>query len=357
VIDFRYHLVSIVAVFLALAIGIVVGATALQPHALALLDRASSHEEHEITGYRTEISNLKNQITGDQTFGQAAAPLLLHNLLTGQKVVLVTAPGSDGSTISGITSALKQAGAKVTGQAALQPAFFDTTASTESSLSTLAQKLSPPGLVLSDKTPITGLAGQQAAAQVIAAALVTTDNPDNPGSTGSTGSTSSTDLPASQVNDILNGFSQQGYLQVSSASGSSTLAQATLAVVVIPANPPTSGDDADPANLALIALGEQLRTASRGVVLAGTFPGSGTGSAIDELVYGSTGIQLSSVDDANYEDGQVMVAQALNYLLAGHKPTAYGTYSATAPDPAPTPSPTPSPTPTPTPTPAHTSRG
>ena len=32
VIDFRYHLVSIVAVFLALAIGIVVGATALQGH-------------------------------------------------------------------------------------------------------------------------------------------------------------------------------------------------------------------------------------------------------------------------------------------------------------------------------------
>ena len=29
-IDFRYHLVSIVAVFLALAIGIVVGATALK---------------------------------------------------------------------------------------------------------------------------------------------------------------------------------------------------------------------------------------------------------------------------------------------------------------------------------------
>jgi len=31
VIDFRYHLVSIIAVFLALAVGIVVGSTALQP--------------------------------------------------------------------------------------------------------------------------------------------------------------------------------------------------------------------------------------------------------------------------------------------------------------------------------------
>jgi hypothetical protein len=344
VIDFRYHLVSIVAVFLALAIGIVVGATALQPHALALLDRASSRESREITQDRNEINLQKNQISADQTFGQAAAPVLLDKLLTGQKVVLVTAPGSDGNTISGIASALKQAGVKVTGQVALQPAFFDTSASTESSLVVLASKDPPPGVMPSEKTgqpdPIARIAGQQEAAQVIAPALVTRDTPD------------STDLPASQVKTILSDFSQQGYLQVNPESGSSTLAQATLAVVVIPANPPTAGDS-DPANLALISLGEQLALASRGVVLAGSLPGSGAGSAIDELVYGGTGIQLSSVDDANYELGQITVAQALSYLVLGHKPTAYGELAGTVPNPAPTPSPTPSPTPTP----PHTSGG
>ena len=40
-IDFRYHLVSIVAVFLALAIGIVLGSTELQGHTLDAL-RATS---------------------------------------------------------------------------------------------------------------------------------------------------------------------------------------------------------------------------------------------------------------------------------------------------------------------------
>jgi hypothetical protein len=348
VIDFRYHLVSIVAVFLALAIGIVIGATALTPKVEAGLDKVSSREERQITQDRTKINNLQNQISADQVFDQASAPLLLDKLLTGQKVVLVTAPGSDGTTISGITSALKQAGAKVTGQVALQPAFFATTASTEDSLADLAQKVAPSSVILSDTTgqrdPIAGITGQQQAARVIAAALVTTD------------STGSTDLPATQVKTILDGFSQHGYLQVSLASGSSTPAQATLAVVVIPANPPTLGDT-DPANLALISLGEQLRTASRGVVLAGSLPGSGSGSAIDELIYGSTGIQLSSVDDANYEDGQILVAQALSYLLLGHKPAAYGFYSGVVPTPAPTPSPTPSPTPTPTSTPTHKSNG
>jgi hypothetical protein len=337
VIDFRYHLVSIVAVFLALAIGIVIGATALKPEVLGGLDRASSHEERQITLQRTTINNLKNQVNADQVLDQAAAPVLLDSLLAGQKVVVVTAPGADGTTISGITSALKQAGAKVTGQAQLQPAFFNTSASNQTSLDALAQRVAPPGVTPGDKTgqpdTIAGIAGQQEAAQVIAAALVTPDTPD------------STDLPASQANAILTGFKQQGYLQVSPASKSSTLAQATLAVVVIPANPPTAGDT-NPANLALIWMGEQLRMASRGVVLAGSTPGSGAGSAIDELINGSTGIHLSTVDDANIEAGQILVAQALSYLLAGHKPTAYGVYAGAVPTPAPTPSPTPTPTPT-----------
>jgi len=346
VIDFRYHLVSIVAVFLALAIGIVVGATALKPEALAGLDKATSSESRKITQQRTEIDNLQNQINAGQAFDQGVAPIVLDDLLTGQKVVLVTAPGSDGATISGITTALKQAGAKLTGQVALQPKFFLTSPGTEDSLADLAKTLTSANVTSDDKTgqpPIPGIAGQQAAAQVIAAALVTTDG------TGSTG------LSATQVNNILNnGFVKQGYLQVSTASGSSTLAQATLAVVVIPANPPTLGDT-DPANLALISLSKQLRTDSHGVVLAGSLPGSGVGSAIDELVNGSTGIQLSSVDDANSEDGQIVVAEALSYLLLGHKPAAYGVLASAVPTPAPTPSPTPSPTPTPTPT--HTSRG
>ena len=345
-IDFRYHLVSIVAVFLALAIGIVVGATALKPEALAGLDKATSSESRKITQQRTEIDNLQNQINAGQAFDQGVAPIVLDDLLTGQKVVLVTAPGSDGATISGITTALKQAGAKLTGQVALQPKFFLTSPGTEDSLADLAKTLTSANVTSDDKTgqpPIPGIAGQQAAAQVIAAALVTTDG------TGSTG------LSATQVNNILNnGFVKQGYLQVSTASGSSTLAQATLAVVVIPANPPTLGDT-DPANLALISLSKQLRTDSHGVVLAGSLPGSGVGSAIDELVNGSTGIQLSSVDDANSEDGQIVVAEALSYLLLGHKPAAYGVLASAVPTPAPTPSPTPSPTPTPTPT--HTSRG
>jgi hypothetical protein len=345
VIDFRYHLVSIVAVFLALAIGLVVGATALQPHVADVLNRESQREEHEIGSQHSSIVSQLNQINSDEQFAQAAAPRLLAGLLPGQPVVLITAPGADGSTVSGITADLKLAGAKVTAQVQLQPSFFDTGGATENSLDALAQRLAPPTVTLGQQTGAPSLspqvAGQEDAAQVIAAALVSADG---------------TDLPASEIGPILPGFANQGYLQVSSSTGSDALPPATLAVVVIPATPPSSGDT-DPANLALLALAEQLKLASRGVVLAGSYPtGAGPGSAIDELINGSTGLQMSSVDDANYAIGQVQVAWALSYLLTGHKPAAYGVYAGAVPSPPPTPSPSPSVTPTPTPTPTNSSK-
>jgi Copper transport outer membrane protein, MctB len=325
VIDFRYHLVSIVAVFLALAIGIVIGASALKPEVLKFLDNASSHEQRQISSQQANIRNLENQLGGDQAFAQANAPGLLNGLLEGQQVALVTAPGADAATVSGVAAALKLAGAKVTTQAELQPSFFGTDASTQNSLEVLAQEVAPPGLLLQPAVPGANpqIAGQQKAAQVLAAALVTKDGAD---------------LPVDQVKNIFNQFTQQGFLQLSPAAGSTPPSQATLAVVIIPASPPAA--DADPANLALISVAEQLSlsSSSHGVVVAGSLAGSGPGSAIDELISGSTGVHLSSVDNADKEIGQIIVAQALSSLLAGGKPTAYGVGTGAVPSPAPTPS-------------------
>ncbi len=125
-----------------------------------------------------------------------------------------------------------------------------------------------------------------------------------------------------------------------------------MAVVVIPASPPQSGDS-DPANLALLALTQQLGAGGKGAVLAGAIPGSGQGSAIDELISGNSGFALSSVDNANAKIGQIMVVQALNLELAGHKPASYGIAPGAVPSPAPSPTSTQSVTPTATNTSKH----
>jgi hypothetical protein len=321
VIDFRYHLVSIVAIFLALAIGIVIGIDALQSPTLRALDKTSQAQAHQLNSLLATESRLEHQISSDQSFAKAGSQRLLDRLLTGQRVVLVSAPGAASPTVSGVTTALQQAGAQVTGQISLQPSFFDTTAVTEAALRTLAQELDPaltPGTDTADPQ----ITGQQAAAEVLAAALVT-------------GKTSS--WSAARSHSILSGFGQRSYLQVSSggAGGGTTLTEsATLAVVILPSTPLASASD--PVNLALITVAQQLQSASHGTVVAGSLAGSGPGSAIDQI--SSASIQLSTVDNSDDEIGQIGVVQALSFLLAGAKPASYGVGPGAFPSPAPSPS-------------------
>jgi Copper transport outer membrane protein, MctB len=318
VIDFRYHLVSIVAVFLALAVGIVVGVTELQPGVVRSLRALSTHEKKQIDSLLAEQRALKQQVSAQEAFAQTESPRLLAGLLTGQEVVIVAAPGADSQTISGVSIVLQQAGAKVTGQLTLQPLFFDTSAANESGLNGLAQQLAPAGLGLGSRAADPRVSGQQAAARVIAAAVITGN---------------SRVWSAAQSQRILSGFGRQGYLQVSGGAGGSTLpGPATLAVVIIPATPPAS--DTNPANLALVALAQQLRMAGHGTVVAGSLPGSGAGSAIDEIL-STAATQLTTVDDADTEIGQITVALALRDLLDGRKPASYGITPGIFPIPAP----------------------
>ena len=133
-IDFRYHLVSIVAVFLALAIGIVVGSTAIKGSVLTGLDLASKHELQVNRSLYAHNNQLKNEINADEKFAQAAEGSLVRGLLVGEHVVLVLAPGADSPTVDGVTTALQKSGAVVSGQVVLSQQFFDTGSVNEQAL-------------------------------------------------------------------------------------------------------------------------------------------------------------------------------------------------------------------------------
>jgi Copper transport outer membrane protein, MctB len=330
-IDFRYHLVSIVAVFLALAVGIIVGASAIQPEVVSGLKAESQLQKKNNETLRSDNATLNRQLNADDLFAQAASSYLLGHLLQGEQVVVVAAPGADSSSVTGITSALRQAGATVTGQVTLTSQFLDISASTEINLNAQARQLAPAGVLGSGSAAAGQIYGQQAAAQVIAAAIVHKDGPVT--------------ITSAESQQILTGFGQAGFLQVSGANGGTTLAgQATLAVVVIPASPQANASS--PANLALVTFAHELQRASVGTLLAGSLPGSGTGSAIDAVTSGAAGILITTVDNANTAGGQVVVVWALRQMLDPHAvPTAYGVIPNAVPSPAPSTTPTPSPTP------------
>lgn len=321
-IDFRYHLVSIIAVFLALAIGIVIGANELQPTTEQFLRKAASAVTQQNKNLSQQNKNLQQQVTADQAFAQAGAARLIGHLLEGESVVLVEAPDASSDAISGLTAMLRQSGARITGQVLLEPQFFENGDSNETRLTQLAQSLAPQaGVTLSPGQSGDPVSGQGLAAQVIAAAITTSDG---------------SGLSGSQGRAVLGGFGQNGYLQISGPAGGSvqSLSPATMAVVVEP-NAAPSDNDSSPANLALIALAEQLTRASHGAVLAGSEPGSGPGSAIDQLAGAG---KVSTVDNVDQPVGQIVTVQALKELLSGRPPTSYGVGPGTAPSPAPTPS-------------------
>jgi hypothetical protein len=325
VIDFRYHLVSIIAVFLALAVGLLLGATYIPGAVEDALRAAQTALTKRNGSLETANGALSKQLGADQAFAQAAAGQLLApggaGILAGQKVVLVEETDTNSQMAAGVIAALQKAGAVPTGEVVLQPAFFGSTGQSESTLSQLATQLAPKAGVTLPASPLyPAVAGQQDAAAVIAASIV---------------SKAGTSLPAVAYHAVLSGFGQGGFLQITNLinRGDSMLSPATLAVVLTPAGAQPQQTTSE----ALVAVAAQLRSDSLGTVMAGSLDAISSGSAISLEASSSA---VSTVDNADTETGQIMVAQALRYLLDGKAPAAYGVEPGTAPSPAPTPVPT-----------------
>jgi Copper transport outer membrane protein, MctB len=332
VIDFRYHLVSIVAVFLALAIGIVLGSTELQGHTIDALNATSNLLSSELKAAQAQSGAYQKQVSASEQFLQTAEPRLLGGLLPGDKLVIVTEPGAQSSVVQGITKAAGLAGAAVTGQVALQPKFYDVSGATQSSLSSINNSLAGPDGILLDAPANPQTAYQQQAAQVIANAIVDKSDVSTDG------------LPAASAQAALSAYAQAGYLTVSGP----VTDRATLAVIVTPQSAPSDGAN-DPANQVLLSIAQEFATASDVTLVAGNTTGSAqAGSAMSVLRSSSVSGSVSSVDNADTTLGQITAVQALAAQLAGGKPNSYGISGASAVSPSSVPSPTPSVTISPT---------
>jgi hypothetical protein len=324
-IDFRYHLVSIVAIFLALSLGLLLGSTELKPYVQRGLNAVSKTEHNQIESLLGEKQQFLGQISSNNQFALTNAPAMLHDVLAGQHVVLVLAPGAPGSVTSGVAQAVQTAGATVTGQLQLPTAFFDTSAASSQKLSQVAdQYAEPAGLTLAGTA-------QAQASELLAHVIMTQGGPGQP-------------LPGERDPvsvQTVQALAGAGFLTKSGQPWD----RATLAVVVIPGTPP-SIDDTNSESQQLVTLAEQLNLAGLGTVVAGTVAGSGPGSAIDVMRAGGRAGHLSSVDDADYAIGQIVVAQSLADMEHG-KSGSYGVTanaSAAGPSPPPSPAPTVSPT-------------
>ena len=113
-ISLRYHIVSLV--FLALALGIVVGSTVLQEGTVSVLRATSDQVREQSERNSRENVALKQENSRLQSFGATVLPDLVRGRLDGRSVVLVDTDKVDSGLRDGVRKVLEDAGAEVDGQ-------------------------------------------------------------------------------------------------------------------------------------------------------------------------------------------------------------------------------------------------
>src|SRR5665213_3593169 len=165
VVDFKYHVVSIVAVFLALAVGIVLGTNVLSGDVLKNLKTETSQLRKEAQDLRAQTAQQAAQLNADQAFAQALEPIAVTSRLATQRVVVIMLPGAPKSVRDQSVNTLADAGATVTGEIEISGSFVDATQA--QTLDELVKSLVRPGV---DLSPAPDVASRAAA--VLAAALI-----------------------------------------------------------------------------------------------------------------------------------------------------------------------------------------
>jgi hypothetical protein len=94
-IDFRYHIVSIVAIFLALGLGVVAGTTVLDRVTVDTLKNSVDGLRQRLNEHRQEISDLRKERDRSNDLVAALAPRVTQDALVGMRIVFVSAVGED----------------------------------------------------------------------------------------------------------------------------------------------------------------------------------------------------------------------------------------------------------------------
>jgi hypothetical protein len=125
VISFRYHLVSIVAVFLALALGIVVGTTALNGPITKDLRNQVNDAKHQRDALATQVKGLQQQVDDAGQFASTYGSRLVSGSLTGKNVLEIDLPGSTSAMADGLAQQVSAAGGKISGQVTITSSYLD----------------------------------------------------------------------------------------------------------------------------------------------------------------------------------------------------------------------------------------
>jgi hypothetical protein len=310
VIDFRYHLVSLIAVFLAVALGIVIGTTALNAPILEDLEGEVAALTDDKRELETRTQDLQAQVDTGDAFQQAVAPALVAGSLDGRSVVLV-ATGDDVATetVEEVATLVGQAGGTVTGTIRLQPDYSDPATAAE-----VQSYVTGPGLPTGVTLPETDDTGQLVGS-LLAQVLM---RPAAPGAT----------VPdTAALSSVLAGLRALGVLEQDSPA----VAPADFAVLLTTGVP--AEEDAEERTDTLVDLALALDAAGSGAVVAGDLASAGDTGLVGVLRSDpENSAAVSTVDNVDSASGRISTVLALGRESDGTS-GAYGTGEDTQPVP------------------------
>jgi outer membrane murein-binding lipoprotein Lpp len=284
-ISLRYHVVSLAAVFLALAVGVVLGTSGVSDRLLSAITAQRDDLGTQVQTLTAERDALAASQRAADDFARRIGPAAVRGVLQGKTVTLVTA-GAAAPDRDAVAALLGQAGATVTGEVALTEAVGDPGRADQ--LRQLTAQLLPTGAQLPAASDTGSLAGGLLGAVLLAPNAA----PD-------------------QAKSVLAGLAGAGFVRPGDVPG-----RADLALVLT--GGALTGVDAGDAAAVTARLAAALDRAGKGAVLAGrTGSAEATGPVGVARADPSITAALSTVDDVQSGPGQVSAVLALREQIDG----------------------------------------
>ena len=291
-ISFRSHVVSLVAVFVALAIGIVLGAGPLQREDAAV-DSGDS-DAQALAAADERITELEQGTSFYDAFARATADPLVDRSLRRRAVTVVTLPGADADQVTRAVALVQRSGGTVAARVELTDKLLDV------ANRKLVEELTSQ-LLSSEEQPLPGAdedSGYVRLGQMLAFALVTTDNRGARPANGSESVLAS--LTTAELATVTGEVQRRGSL-----------------VVMVAGEPSGTSDQRRGAGDIVTSLARSLDDASDGVVLLGPMTSGARNGVLGALRAAPSAAEVSSVDVSDTGAGAILAVLALRAQADG----------------------------------------
>lgn len=169
-IDFRYHIVSLISVFLALAVGIALGAGPLKETIGDTLTGQVEVLRTEKETLRTQLDETQGDLSAEGAFVDAASGRLLEDALADRRVALVLLDEVTEDEVAALTERLEQAGASVSATVTVSSTW------TDPALATYRRTLAGTLVSYLDEKPAADAGTEAELAEALVAGLVGADS-------------------------------------------------------------------------------------------------------------------------------------------------------------------------------------